>query len=463
MNRTFAPMMLNQPVSQPKTIEHLLETLGERVQLRPWYQRDITWSLENMCDLISSVMHCGFIMGFLLYKLQPGDEGLAEGFRTECVDGQHRLYTFFHFFNSKAFLLGKKKVLISLPYTGADGRTVNVFYKKTADTDEWAAENRDKQVDYFTPQEQDHFNNFLLDVREIRSALSSDQRCKLFLSLQKGKPVRGSDYYKNKTAVPLVKFIAEEMRWEKQVKNSLESHCTVAAKSYWLHWIVRLYLLQQASDDDEKVVAFMRKDAQITDMMKNGSPLLNSTAETEAAFKKSVTRFLSFLENLPAGVKLTPTQFHVVFVHLLNAEEGREIIITSHMKEWSMYGMNAKERKMWENRGFEDAERQDGFERSLDEITRWTTVAPEIGARKTIPKKIRKKVWSNAFGLATTGHCVCCKEEIDMAHWEQAHVIAHACGGKDTADNLRPTCRGCNREMGTENLWAYKARCYPDK
>ncbi len=82
--------------------------------------------------------------------------------------------------------------------------------------------------------------------------------------------------------------------------------------------------------------------------------------------------------------------------------------------------------------------------------------------RRAPPKKIRDKVWKNTFGDALGGKCVCCSAAIDIAHWECAHILASKEGGLDAEDNLLPTCRGCNRSMGTENLWAFKARCYPN-
>lgn len=85
----------------------------------------------------------------------------------------------------------------------------------------------------------------------------------------------------------------------------------------------------------------------------------------------------------------------------------------------------------------------------------------EPSKRKNVPKKIREKVWSNEFGTSPEGYCVCCKEGITTDTWECAHIIAHDCGGLEEESNLRPTCRSCNRSMGTENLWAFKARCYP--
>ena len=82
--------------------------------------------------------------------------------------------------------------------------------------------------------------------------------------------------------------------------------------------------------------------------------------------------------------------------------------------------------------------------------------------RKAIPKKIRGKAWSNAFGESMKGHCYCCKKELQAFDtWHAGHIISHSNGGKDDAFNLRPTCSSCNLSMGIENMDDFKVRCYP--
>jgi len=87
---------------------------------------------------------------------------------------------------------------------------------------------------------------------------------------------------------------------------------------------------------------------------------------------------------------------------------------------------------------------------------------PAAEPRKAIPKKIRGEAWKIQFGGSTSGMCFCCKKELDVFDdWHAGHIMSHANGGTDTADNLRPVCGSCNLSMGTENMDAFKARCYP--
>ena len=82
--------------------------------------------------------------------------------------------------------------------------------------------------------------------------------------------------------------------------------------------------------------------------------------------------------------------------------------------------------------------------------------------RKGIPKKIRGEAWKIQFGDSIKGYCFCCKKELDVFDdWHAGHIVSHTNGGPDTADNLRPVCGSCNFAMATENMDAFKARCYP--
>jgi hypothetical protein len=82
--------------------------------------------------------------------------------------------------------------------------------------------------------------------------------------------------------------------------------------------------------------------------------------------------------------------------------------------------------------------------------------------RRNIPQQIRLEVWIKYNGDTHYGKCYCCKKEISSGSaWHAGHVIAAENGGNDTAENLRPICPACNLAMGTENLYHFMKRCYP--
>ena len=79
-----------------------------------------------------------------------------------------------------------------------------------------------------------------------------------------------------------------------------------------------------------------------------------------------------------------------------------------------------------------------------------------------VPKMIRAEVWKKYHGQSINGACYCCNKPLDaLETWNAGHVIPKAYGGPNTVENLRPICIPCNMDMGTENLYVFKARNYP--
>lgn len=79
----------------------------------------------------------------------------------------------------------------------------------------------------------------------------------------------------------------------------------------------------------------------------------------------------------------------------------------------------------------------------------------EDNTRITIPKFVRRAVW-NKRNDNIIGKCFCCSDELTNDNFECAHVVALCMGGKNNVENLEPTCRKCNIDMGILNLHEYK-------
>jgi hypothetical protein len=76
-----------------------------------------------------------------------------------------------------------------------------------------------------------------------------------------------------------------------------------------------------------------------------------------------------------------------------------------------------------------------------------------------IPAVMREKVWRHWIG-PTKGEteCPCCETNIITPfRFECAHVDPESSGGKSNLENLRPCCSYCNRSMGTQNFFVFKA------
>lgn len=80
-----------------------------------------------------------------------------------------------------------------------------------------------------------------------------------------------------------------------------------------------------------------------------------------------------------------------------------------------------------------------------------------INIRQKVNKKLRNMTWKKRNGNSLTGSCYVCNTDIDYDVFECAHVVSVFEGGDNTLDNLEPTCRQCNNDMGTINLNDYKS------
>ena len=72
--------------------------------------------------------------------------------------------------------------------------------------------------------------------------------------------------------------------------------------------------------------------------------------------------------------------------------------------------------------------------------------------RPKIPVSLRRKVWNNKF---MKGECFCCKERIEFDDFQCGHIIPVSLGGVTNAENLRPLCARCNRDMGNMHMNDY--------
>ena len=75
---------------------------------------------------------------------------------------------------------------------------------------------------------------------------------------------------------------------------------------------------------------------------------------------------------------------------------------------------------------------------------------------KEIPREMLAEVWKAQFRSSAKGSCFCCKGALDVFSWEAAYLVAHARGGKKTADNMRPVCIPCNKSMGDANMLEFR-------
>ena len=76
--------------------------------------------------------------------------------------------------------------------------------------------------------------------------------------------------------------------------------------------------------------------------------------------------------------------------------------------------------------------------------------------RKSVPKALRMKLWTNTFGETFNGSCYVCNTTLNITNFEAGHIVAQSNGGKTTIDNLKVVCKLCNKSCGSDNLNDFK-------
>ncbi len=68
-------------------------------------------------------------------------------------------------------------------------------------------------------------------------------------------------------------------------------------------------------------------------------------------------------------------------------------------------------------------------------------------------------LWATYFGEATSHECYAgCNRVVYPGAYERAHIVAVAAAGANSIENLRPTCRRCNRDCSAEHLFDFMKR-----
>lgn len=475
-----------RPVYSPIQFKNLLDDDNySKINLRPIYQRNIRWPTNQMNDFIKTVMNNGFVPPIIQYKLNNDEKiGKNEGKDYETIDGQHRLFVLKAFYDSKI----KNCPHIKKPFIPHWNYAPNiaVFYKETEDVKEWCADNG-LTPHYFTEDEQKYFDEFTINISTIENSVSLDDRREIFLSLQKGIPVRNGDLLKNKTAdSSFIRYIGEH-NYEENMCNVVLKHCSKYAPKYWVNWCCRFLFIFYEFDteynnkkeifgDDlndarnqgilkmtlndalnKAAFAFTTKDPTYNNfIMKNKeTKKLDPSDDFLNKFDEVFQGFISFLNDLHEDIQFNPTQIFALFYCLCYNNINEQILI-SHMSVFSKQGKPKILRNMWE--GNTDREiRKDYFKECFNQIMSWKEYAPNID-NKPIPKSLKKLVWEKC----KTGKCLICdQEEITENNFEVGHIQARALGGKGEIDNLLPMCFDCNRGMGTQNAYEYKKEMYP--
>jgi hypothetical protein len=136
---------------------------------------------------------------------------------------------------------------------------------------------------------------------------------------------------KNYHSIPLIAVI-KGMGWEIPIRTLIRDHCHKKAERFWLHWLIRMFLLSktplssEAAKSDSTMNGYMQHDVP--------HPELEYSEEQLELFKTTVQRLLAFRFS-PRGkpIRISPTMFFALYVQLRNPERVRSLEIS--INEWS--------------------------------------------------------------------------------------------------------------------------------
>lgn len=447
----------------------LQDSYFNKINSRPVYQRHIRWTPIAMNDFIGTVMNNGLVPGLIMYKLTPDEKtGKNEGKSFEMVDGQHRLYSLKAFMESNIQMLPhiKKPFIVHWNYEfeneNGDMEYSQIFYKETPDVRDWCRENK-ITPQYLTAEEVEYFDHFRVNITLVDSKLNINQRREIFMSLQKGVPVRNSDFLKNKTDCKLIAFISENC-YEEMMTNTFFEKCHKKASNFWVHWIARCFLIFRRFHGKchfDKLnslpvsESFLLEDKHIKKLIEANSPEFNpKDIEIIHEFDDVFRGFIEFIQRFDEATKLNPTQIFALFYVLCDESKNTDILLT-HMPYLSREGYKKDKRLMWESKD-EKEPRRDYFNKCLDQLITINEPAQPYDDRQ-ISKALRKQVWAKCVD----NMCEICEDEIDQNNFEAGHIVSRALGGQVSIDNLIPICFDCNRTMGTRNAYEFKRDYYP--
>lgn len=463
----------NQPITHSKELCDLLkQSYYEKINLRPVYQRHIRWKHSAMNDFIGTIMNNGMVPGIIMYQLTSKEKiNKNEKKMYEIVDGQHRLFTLNAFKSSTYQMLPhiKKQFIVYWDYVSYNEMGIpnhsHVFYKETDDVKEWCIHNK-IIPDYLTEEEREYFDHFGINITHIKGELSLNHRRDIFMSLQKGVPVRNSDILKNKTDCKVTLFLSEN-GYEEMMEDVFFKKCHKKSLKYWMHWVCRCFLLykrfhkQCESDKFVKIMqlpvseVFLVDDSTIAKLIDCSNQDFNPTDETILCdFDDTFRSYIEFLQRIKEMHKLNPIQLFALFYVLCDVNVDVDIILT-HIPYLSRDGSRKSKKTLWESKG-EKEECRKYFNKCFHTIRNMTEIADCIDDR-IITKKLRNMVWAKCVNNT----CEICYDDIDKNTFEAGHIVSRAFGGKTDISNLIPICFHCNRSMGTRHADEYKRDVYP--
>lgn len=483
------------PVDEPRNtddvsydLKYVMNRFLDTIDLHPYYQRDICWTVDEMGRYITDTYFKRTInMPITLYNLQ-GESELVE---FETIDGQHRLFSIKHFLNSEPLRHIDSFSKNNMIYIKIGETNKVLFYKENEHTRTWEKLNNRSAMyicdEFYNKKERNLFLNIKVKFVIHNDYMTLDQRKAEFLSLQNGVKVTNSELYRNINS-DLTNAIYENQIERLFVKSRLMVTCN--PYKFRVQHMIRDYHIVKNPDQVIEYLVTLTDKKLGDELSKRNTKHLGVTSQAEFdKFMIVMKRMVIIAETHDTNnkTKLSPIAYYALLHRvacMTNDEfQCRYPIINTYISSCADNGFNATFNKkaqehldinsndikalrtIWERKHiFNTPEFKTKIFNICGElIDSYITERPKLTTepvcdRKQLSPKQRMIVWKKTYGQANDGVCSVCNSSIHNGKYgfECGHIIAHVNGGSSELCNMVPICKNCNGKMGTQDLHEYK-------
>jgi hypothetical protein len=498
-HRIHDPSFKTQPRQNTKQVISLYGELlkNNDLTLRPTYQRQLCWLMEQKSNMIDSIMNGCPLPNFLLYMFDDVNE---------CIDGQNRLAALKQYIEQDGSHDDYFPWIIN--YNTEDSSSAetsykeHVFYKATPSFDKLILDHQQprrkrrlgepKVIRYMTPDEIRRFHQFDVSLQTINTFLTIEQRRDIFNKWQNGSAITGCDLFKNQD-YPFCTLILEH-----QLERLFATRIGALLKTETNNWLWDLYRLLLTTMTNEGTIRFCALGTCALEKKIISNPPKEYQFTTEQylvavekldAFLEKMTAFPSFQKQTRLSLLLSCA---FLYFNTTNSDHTRLMEIPQFQKEWMT--------RLLENETLKTKKANntlnsfpniccliDSFptiQTVTDDLLRvfvpplalltttTTAVTPVTPAatffssykKKPIPEALKRMVWNSRVGehvgLRT---CFCCEAvQISQRDFECAHITPESKDGETKLANLVPTCSKCNKSCASKCLREFKKLICPN-
>ena len=308
------------------TIKNMYFTRN-RINLRPNYQREFTWSFEKMCIFIDSLMKGYVIPTFILYKLSQ-DEKKDKNIDFECVDGQHRLTVLQKFMNSELISIGMYEKYIYWEKIKKDNLNnkikEKVFYKLTPEI----KSKYKKCAREMTIDEKNFFDDTQFQFIIIQSKLNDKQKCDIFNRLQNGEKVSSINKVKN-ISHPITDYLRNNNiissniieQWDDIIKINFTNKRSINCennykKDHFTYLLIRLILIY-----DKKSLDVNYMNLNIRKYLENNYQNTKINGDVDLIYK-NIFKIKNNISKKFNGYNMIAELFIIIF-HIYNIDKDK--------------------------------------------------------------------------------------------------------------------------------------------